>query len=74
MKTICKILFFFIIWQTNAQPVLIDEMVQAGDLICFPVYGDTTQYRYLPSRGRLAINEDNLPEFSFLQYAVERQS
>jgi len=63
-----------LLWTGSAQPILIDEMVQAGDLICFPVYGDSMQYRYLPSRGRLAVNDQNLPEFSFLQYAVERQN
>ena len=54
-----------------SQPVLVGGFVEAEGLICFPVYGDSTQYRYLPSRGRLATTENDLPEFSFLQYAVE---
>ena len=37
-----------------AQPVLIGEYVEAAGLICFPVYGDTLTFKYLPSRGRLA--------------------
>ncbi len=57
----------------QAQPVLIDEGVQADGLMCFPVFGDTLRYKYLPSRGRLALNPENLPEFSFLQYAVEKK-
>jgi len=54
-----------------SQPVVVGGFVEAEGLICFPVYGDSTQYRYLPSRGRLATTENDLPEFSFLQYAVE---
>jgi hypothetical protein len=58
----------------QGQPVLIEEMVEAADLLCFPVYGDSSRYKYLPSRGRLSVNDLGLPEFSFLQYAVERRS
>lgn len=56
-----------------AQSILIDEAIEAGDLICFPVYGDSTEFKYLPSRGRLSINDKQLPEFSFLQYAQKRE-
>jgi hypothetical protein len=52
--------------QTSGQPILLDEAVSAEGLICFPVYGDSLSFRYLPSRGRLAINDQSLPEFSFL--------
>ena len=58
----------------QGQPVLVEEMVEAADLLCFPVYGDSTRYKYLPSQGRLSVNDAGLPEFSFLQYAVERRS
>lgn len=54
-----------------AQPILIEEMVEVDGLICFPVIGDTSTYKYLPSNGRLALNKENYPEFSFLQYAFE---
>lgn len=53
-----------------AQPVLIEEYVEAAGLICFPVYGDSLTFKYLPSRGRLATGANDLPEFSFLQYAM----
>jgi hypothetical protein len=55
------------------QPVLVEEYVEAAGLICFPVYGDTVVYKYLPSRGRLATTESNLPEFSFLEYTMENK-
>ncbi len=67
-------LFFFFLNGLGGQPVLIDESVQAGELICFPVYGDSLQYKYLPSRGRLALSPEGLPEFSFLQYAIENKN
>ena len=57
-----------------AQPVLVEEAVEAAGLICFPVYGDSTIFKYLPSRGRLGMTDTDLPEFSFMRYAVERQS
>lgn len=75
MKPIFTIfILIFSLYLASSQPILIDEAVRAGNLICFPVYGDTNQYKYLPERGRLAINDQQLPEFSFLQYAVERSS
>lgn len=64
---------FGLLVHAHAQPVLVGEVVEADGLICFPVYGDSLQYKYLPSRGRLAVSEDNLPEFSFLQYAMENK-
>lgn len=55
---------------TTAQPVLVQNFVEAGGLVCFPVYGDSNVYKYLPSQGRLATTEEDLPEFSFLQYSM----
>jgi len=55
------------------QPIQIDAGIKANDLICFPVYGDSLSYRYLPFRGRLAFSDQNLPEFSFLRYATEKK-
>lgn len=57
-----------------AQPILVDQAVSVNGLICFPVYGDSLSYRYLPSQGRLAINPQSLPEFSFLRYAKEKSN
>lgn len=68
--TIYLSFYLSISFTAKSQAILIDEMVEAGGLICFPVYGDTLAYRYLPARGRLATADDGLPEFSFLQYAT----
>jgi hypothetical protein len=57
-----------------SQPVLVEEFVEAADLICFPVYGDSTIFRYLPSRGRLAMADNDVPEFSFLRYSVAKDN
>jgi hypothetical protein len=67
------IIFFLVAAKTIAQPVLVEEFVEAAGLICFPVYGDTVTYRFLPSRGRLSTSEANLPEFSFLEYSMENK-
>lgn len=60
-------------FSSNGQPVLIDGLVQADKLICFPVHGDPLSYKYLPSDGGLS-KKNNHPEFSFLQYAFENEN
>jgi hypothetical protein len=65
---------FFAFLTVRAQPVLIDEGVQSDGLMCFPVYGDSLRYKYLPSRGRLSVSDGGLPEFSMLRYAKKRRS
>ena len=73
MKNALTILFVtFSVLRAIAQPVLVEEFVEADGLICFPVYGDSTLFKYLPSRGRLGMSEANLPEFSFLRYSMVR--
>ena len=74
MKNVLMILLFsgLVFMRTAAQPVLVEEFVDADGLICFPVYGDSTLYKYLPSRGRLGVTETDLPEFSFLRYSMVR--
>lgn len=49
------ILFLLSVHILSAQPVEIEKMVQVEDLICFPVLGDSTSYKYLPSTGRFSI-------------------
>ena len=74
MKALPIIVFLCLAFaKAVAQPVLVEEFVEAAGLICFPVYGDTTVYKYLPARGRLATTEANLPEFSFLEYSMENK-
>ena len=75
MKSFWIVMFILIaLIPAFAQPVLVEEAVEAAGLICFPVYGDSTIFKYLPSRGRLGMTDTDLPEFSFMRYAVERQS
>src|SRR5687768_16741886 len=74
MKSFWIVMFILIaLIPAFAQPVLVEEAVEAAGLICFPVYGDSTIFKYLPSRGRLGMTDTDLPEFSFMRYAVERQ-
>ena len=67
-------LLFLVCFNTSllSQPILIDEGVSVNGLMCFPVYGDSLSYRYLPTQGRLSMSQDLLPEFSFLRYAKEK--
>lgn len=74
MKGITAIVIFLLsAIAATSQPVLLEEMVQAEDLICFPIYGESNSYRYLPSQAGLSML-DGKPEFSFLQYAFENES
>lgn len=52
----------------KAQPVWIDQPVQAGDLILFPHITDSSKYYYLPNKLSLGTTESGLPQFSFLRY------
>ncbi|HEX5112423.1 MAG TPA: hypothetical protein VFV79_06235, partial [Saprospiraceae bacterium] len=70
--TIC-----FLTWISiglHAQPILIDEGITINGLICFPVYGDSLSWRYLPTDGHLSISDEGLPEFSFLRFAKVNES
>lgn len=60
--------------QLNGQGLLINESFELAGLQCFPVFGDTISYYYLPSIGALAKNERNLPEFSYLRYVTTKES
>jgi hypothetical protein len=71
--SITVLFFFLLLGSTISQPVLIDEMIQIEGLKCFPVYGDSLRFKYLPSRGQVSLNPDKLPEFSMLRYAVQRK-
>ena len=62
----------FFICSVYAQPILLEEMVTADELICFPVYGKNNIYKYLPNTGALSM-DNGTPEFSFLQYAFENE-
>ncbi|AHM59360.1 hypothetical protein D770_05465 [Flammeovirgaceae bacterium 311] len=57
---------------SSGQSLLIDRGIRVEGLWCFPLYQDTLNYVYLPSSARLAVNEDSLPNFSFIRYVQER--
>jgi hypothetical protein len=51
----------------DAQEILLDERVEAGELICFRDFKDEKRYYYLPDEPRIAA-KDGKPQFSFLKY------
>lgn len=52
----------------QAQEVVIDRQVRAGELTLFPSAANPNQYYYVADRARLATNADGRPAFSFLRY------
>jgi hypothetical protein len=75
MKTIfTAILLFFFTGVNFAQLPLIDRGVQVNGLWCFPLYGDTLKYVYLPQEGVLARNSDSTPKFSYMRYVMNNTS
>lgn len=72
MKRIATIfLLFFIVvdaGSVQAQQIMIDRGVRAGELWCFPLLTDTLSYQYLPSDAHLGTDETGQPQFSFLRY------
>jgi hypothetical protein len=54
------------------QQVLIDRGVRAADLWCFPLHSDTLRYVYLPARARLALDDQERPQFSFVRYVINQ--
>ncbi|MFZ2899982.1 MAG: hypothetical protein WA004_15250 [Saprospiraceae bacterium] len=64
-------LLFSLYTQLQAQQIMIDRGIQAEGLWCFPVFGDSLTFKYLPSRARLGLDKDSLPQFSFLRYVTE---
>ena len=59
---------------SDAQSILIDKGINAEGLWCFPVHKKENTYRYLPQRARLSLQNDSIPEFSFLRYITEKPS
>lgn len=52
----------------NAQRIIIDKPVTAGELTLFPDIEDENAYYYLPDKLQLATNANGKPQFSFLRY------
>jgi len=64
----------FIGLSSNAQQVMVDQGIQAAGLWCFPLYSKPNTYVYLPSRARLGLDQDSIPQFSFMRYILEKPS
>ncbi|MEZ4824914.1 MAG: hypothetical protein R3C61_01270 [Bacteroidia bacterium] len=52
----------------RGQAVFIDKPVRVGELTVFPSIQNPNQYYYLVDKARLAVTEDDKPQFSFLRY------
>jgi len=54
--------------KTNAQEVLLDQMLEAGDLKLFPVYGDEKKFYYIPDKIEIPKGPTGKQQFSFLKF------
>lgn len=72
VKYIYFIVGLFMHLQASGQQIMIDRGIQVNGLWCFPIFGDSLSYRYLPSNARLGLNKDSIPEFSLLRYILEK--
>jgi hypothetical protein len=57
----------------GAQEILLDQMVEAGGLKCYPVHGDPASWYYLPDQPHVAAGDSGRPQFSFLMYSSPEQ-
>ncbi|HSL17301.1 MAG TPA: hypothetical protein VLB51_05280 [Methylomirabilota bacterium] len=76
MKTALRIvcLLVLLVGPAAGQEILFDQMVEAGGLKCYPVYGDASSWYYLPDQPHVATTgEAQRPEFSFLMYTTPEQ-
>jgi hypothetical protein len=56
------------------QSILLEKGIRVNDLWCFPTAGDTSAYLYLPNEASLSVNQEGLPEFSFLRYVINEET
>jgi hypothetical protein len=68
------ILFIILPMFAQAQPIIIDKPVRAGELTLFPSMEDEDKYYYLPDQLRLATDKNGDPQFSFLRYVENVRS
>jgi hypothetical protein len=52
----------------QAQQILLDKPVKAGELTLFPDLNDATTYYYISDKPKLATDANGRPQFSFLRY------
>ncbi|MEM7298848.1 MAG: hypothetical protein AAF391_11350 [Bacteroidota bacterium] len=60
--------------ELQAQQIIIDRPVKAGELTLFPTVGDENTYYYLPDKPRIATASNGKPQFSFLNYVENVRS
>jgi len=76
-RILCLMMFFgflFPVIQIEAQQIIIDKPVKAGELTLFPEMGNENVYYYLPDKLRLATDENGKPQFSFIKYVENVRS
>ncbi len=76
MKKLLPIsVLFFLCSIALAQPVFIDQPIQAGDLIVYPHIKDSSMYYYLPNKISLSSDPRNGgPQFSFIRWVQNLKS
>lgn len=57
-----------------SQQLAMDHGVLVGNLWCFPLQTDSLTYLYLPNTAKLAYDENQIPQFSFLRYVTAPQN
>lgn len=55
-----------------AQTVEVEHGERVAGLWCFPVFNRPGEWVYIPAQGRLAIDDEGRPKFSFVRYAFNR--
>ncbi len=62
-------ILFFMSFSAAGSEVLLDQMVEAGGLKLFPVYGKPKKFYYLPDKVTIPIGKDGKPQFSLIKFA-----
>ncbi len=72
----CILLFVFGIISgiSYSQNILIDRGIQADGLWCFPLHHNENTYVYLPLEAKLSMQNDSLPQFSYMRYIIDKPS
>lgn len=58
----------------TAQTVEVERGERVEGLWCFPVFNRPGEWVYVPAGGRLALDDEGRPRFSFVRYAFNRPS
>jgi len=79
MKTYIKFLFISLAFaittsSVDAQRIVLDKPVRAGQLVLFPEVEKNNEYYYLPDKPQIALNDSGQPQFSFTRYVKNELS